>query len=225
MSNPEAEFFQKMHAIPIAFRRIKSEHQSNSPHPKAVGIIILRFLNASSERLPVKIRISQFREFLAPDYIELLIENQKGVQQVLLVPKVASLDPGLRVIERQEYVVNVNHHARRQTRQHIQIKKRYFAANCDHMARIDRNDNVAFQILIDVQTDILNPLREDAFQSRIAAEQQLVRVRVDRYQFRCAPLIEIHSRSMGEDFGRMSGSNVDYSLGPPMAYDTVHRHG
>ena len=79
-----------------------------------------------------------------PEHFEMLVEGQKSLEQVLLIPEAVLFEnPILRVLGWQEYIVYVDNHAWIEPGQNVQVFELHVAANLQDVAGIDKK-NIVF---------------------------------------------------------------------------------
>ena len=90
----------------------------------------------------------QVHKTAGKEHFKTVIAGEKGLQQILLIPKSLMLkNPFARIFRRQEDVVNVHYHALLKTRKDLQIFILHVRANFKHMAGIDKQYVVFSQSL------------------------------------------------------------------------------
>src|SRR5262245_9599208 len=82
--------------------------------------------------------------------LKVRIPGQHCLKQILLLPMALPLEEVARILVRQEYVVNVNQHTRRERREDVENHPVDVAADLDRVRRVNEDDVPSLDALEDI---------------------------------------------------------------------------
>jgi len=103
------------------------------------------------------LRVVVLQEIQRTDDLVFMVEAEKCLYQILLVPETDfTAEPSRLVILGRANIMNMHEYARLEYRQYLQIFEQYIALRPDHMRRIDEQNVALFELPENIEIDLLD---------------------------------------------------------------------